>query len=170
MHPPKDVVESYPEEWDNRAYRGQCGYLPHPRPRAGYAAMITDLDRHVGAVLATLEELGLTKDTLVVFTSDNGTTHGSNNDSVFGIGGVDAAFFNSTKNLRGFKGSVYEGGLRVPMIARWPGRITPGTVTNQPTYFPDQFATLSEAIGVETPSGLDGISILPTRRAGGSAL
>lgn len=162
MHPPKDVVESYPEEWDNRAYRGQCGYLPHPRPRAGYAAMITDLDRHVGAVLATLDELGLTKDTLVVFTSDNGTTHGSNNDPVFGIGGVDAAFFNSTKNLRGFKGSVYEGGLRVPMIARWPGRITPGTVTNQPTYFPDQFATLSEAIGVETPSGLDGISILPT--------
>lgn len=162
MHPPKDIVESYPEEWDNRAYRGQCGYLPHPRPRAGYAAMITDLDRHVGAVLATLDELGLTKDTLVIFTSDNGTTHGSKGDPVFGIGGVDSAFFNSTKNLRGFKGSVYEGGLRVPMIARWPGRITPGTVTNQPTYFPDQFATLCEAVGVETPSGLDGISILPT--------
>lgn len=162
MHPPREVVESYPAKWDDRAYRGQCGYLPHPRPRAGYAAMITDLDRHVGAVLATLEDLGLTEDTLVVFTSDNGTTHGSAKDPVFGIGGVDAAFFNSTNGLRGFKGSVYEGGLRVPLIVRWPGRVAPNSVSDQPTYFPDQFSTLCEAVGIDAPAGLDGISILPT--------
>lgn len=162
MHPPRELVESYPEQWDDRAYRGQCGYLPHPRPRAGYAAMITDLDRHVGAVLATLEELGLTENTLVVFTSDNGTTHGSSGDPVLGVGGVDAAFFNSTNGLRGFKGSVYEGGLRVPLIVRWPGRVPPNSVSEQPTYFPDQLATLCEAVGIDVPPGLDGISILPT--------
>ena len=162
MHPPKEVVDSYPAEWDDRAYRGQCGYLPHPRPRAGYAAMITDLDRHVGAVLAALDEAGLTDNTLVVFTSDNGTTHGSAKDPVFGIGGVDAAFFNSTNGLRGFKGSVYEGGIRVPLIVRWPGRVAPGSETSQPTYFPDQFSTLCEAAGLKAPPDLDGISILPT--------
>ena len=94
MHPPKELVESYPEDWDHSAYRGQSGYLPHPRPRADYAAMITDLDEHVGAVMATLQELGLEENTLVIFTSDNGTTHESPSDPVFGIGGVDAAFFN----------------------------------------------------------------------------
>lgn len=162
MQPPPELVASYPESWDDRPYRGQCGYLPHPRPHAGYAAMITDLDRHVGRVLDTLDELGLSEETLVIFTSDNGTTHPSNGDEILGVGGVDAAFFNSTNGLRGFKGSVYEGGLRVPLIARWPGHIEPGTATTFPTYFPDQFPTLCEAIGVPTPNGLDGISILPT--------
>ncbi|MHC5065477.1 MAG: arylsulfatase [Planctomycetota bacterium] len=162
MQPPADLVESYPEDWDDREYRGQCGYLPHPRPRAGYAAMITDLDEHVGAVMAALEEQGLAENTLVIFSSDNGTTHGSNNDPVFGIGGVDAAFFNSTAGLRGFKGSVYEGGLRVPFIARWPGQIEAGSESDQPTYFPDLFATLCEVMGTGVPEHVDGISILPT--------
>jgi arylsulfatase A-like enzyme len=162
MHPPAELVESYPEDWDDRPYRGQAGYLPHPRPRAGYAAMITDLDEHVGAVLAALDEFGLADNTLVIFTSDNGTTHENRNDPVFGVGGVDAAFFNSTNGLRAFKGSVYEGGLRVPLIVRWPGHIEPGTVTAQPTYFPDLFATLCEVIDREIPNTVDGISILPT--------
>lgn len=162
MHPPAELVESYPAAWDDRPYRGQCGYLPHPRPRAGYAAMITDLDEHVGAVLAALARLDLDDDTLVIFTSDNGTTHGSGGDPVFGIGGVDAAFFDSTAGLRGFKGSVYEGGLRVPMIARWPGHIDPGVQSAQPTYFPDMFATLCEVLATDIPDQVDGISILPT--------
>ncbi len=161
MQPPRELVESYPAEWDEREYRGQCGYLPHPRPRAGYAAMITDLDRHVGAVLGLLDELGLADDTLVVFSSDNGTTHPSAGDDVFGVGGVDAAFFASTGGLRGFKGSVYEGGLRVPLIVRWPGRVQAGGVSDQPTYFPDQFPTLCEAVGIPVPDGLDGVSLLP---------
>ncbi|MFT5732409.1 MAG: arylsulfatase A [Planctomycetota bacterium] len=162
MQPPREHVESYPEAWDDRPYRGQCGYTPHPRPRAGYAAMITDLDEHVGTVLARLDALGLTDDTLVIFTSDNGTTHRSGGDPVLGVGGVDADFFNSTRDLRGFKGSVYEGGLRVPMIARWPGRIDAGTSTDQPTYFPDLFPTLCEVMDASKPTDLDGITILPT--------
>ena len=124
--------------------------------------MITSLDQHVGRVMAALEDLGLEENTLVLFTSDNGTTHPSGGDPVFGVGGVDAAFFESTAGLRGFKGSVYEGGLRVPLIARWPGHIEAGAVTDQATYFPDLFATLSELIDVEVPAHVDGISILPT--------
>ena len=123
MHPPKTLVESYPPEWDDRPYRGQCGYLPHPRPRAGYAAMITHLDQHVGAVLDALDEKGVADNTIVVFTTDNGTTHPAAGDPVFGIGGVDADFFNTLDGLRGFKGSVYEGGIRVPCIVRWPGKV-----------------------------------------------
>ncbi len=162
MHPPAELVESYPEEWDDREYRGQCGYLPHPRPRAGYAAMITHLDQHVGRVMAALEEHGLAENTLVIFSSDNGTTHGSANDPVFGIGGVDAAFFDSTAGLRGFKGSVYEGGLRVPFIAHWPGKIAAGSESDWPTYFPDLFASFCEVIAADVPDHVDGISILPT--------
>lgn len=166
LQPPVRLVESYPVEWDTRPYRGQCGYLPHPRPRAAYAAMITSLDEHVGAVLKTLEEQGLTKKTLIVFTSDNGTTHGSPNDPEFGIGGVDAAFFNSTAGLRERKGSLHEGGLRVPCIIRWPGKVKPGSTTDVPSYFPDHFPTLCAAAGVNPPAGLDGASLVPVLTEG----
>ena len=124
--------------------------------------MISDLDEHIGAVLQRLEKHGLTDNTLVVFTSDNGTTHRHNNDPRFGIGGVDADFFDSTAGLRGFKGSVYEGGLRVPLIARWPGKIEPGSTSGFPSYFPDHFPTLCDIAGLDKPANLDGISIAPT--------
>lgn len=166
MQPPPRLVESYPAAWDDRAYRGQCGYLPHPRPRAAYAAMITHLDEHVGKVLDALDRHGLRERTLVVFTSDNGTTHRAS-DSVFGVGGVDAAFFDSTRGLRGYKGSVYEGGLRVPLIVRWPGRIAPGSVSDFPSYFPDHFATLCDALGLEVPGVRDGVSLWPVLTGGG---
>jgi arylsulfatase A-like enzyme len=78
MHPPRESVEKFPEEWDDEAYRGQCAYLPHPRPHAGYAAMISDLDSYVGRVLKKLDNLNLRENTLVIFTSDNGTTHPGN--------------------------------------------------------------------------------------------
>ena len=93
MHPPRESVEQFPVEWDTEVYRGGNGYLPHPRPRAAYAAMITDLDRHVGAVLKELEAQGLDKNTLVVFTSDNGATHEGVKTSPFHIGGADPEFF-----------------------------------------------------------------------------
>ncbi len=143
MHPPTRLVESYPKEWDPEPYRGQCGYLPHPRPRAAYAAMITHLDEHVGRVMKALEEKKLLDNTLIIFTSDNGTTHLNPADKVFGVGGVDAKFFNSTRELRGFKGSTYEGGIRVPMIVRHPANKAPGTVNEQVCYFPDHFSTLA---------------------------
>lgn len=162
MHPPKELVDSYPEAWDDRPYRGQCGYLPHPRPRAAYAAMITHLDQHVGAVLKTLDELKLTDNTVVLFSSDNGTTHASPGDDVFGVGGCDSAFFNSVGDLRGFKGSLHEGGIRVPFIVRWPGRVQAGSISNFPSYFADHFPTLCDVAGLKQPSGLDGISLVPT--------
>ena len=162
MHPPQEWVDRYPREWDQEKgpYRGQNGYLPHPRPRAGYAAMISDLDEHVGTILERLEKHGLTKNTLVIFTSDNGTTH-PGRDPKFHIGGVDAPFFNSTAGLRGYKGSVNEGGIRIPAIACWPGQIQPGTTTSAPSYFPDWFPTLCAVAGTPPPPKLDGTNLLP---------
>jgi len=161
MHPPKESVERFPKEWDTVVYRGGNGYLPHPRPRAAYAAMISDLDGHVGRVLASLERFRLVDRTLVVFTSDNGTTHEGSADSRFHVGGADPVFFNSTAGLRGYKGSVYEGGIRVPLIVRLPGRIAAGTVNATPGYFADWFPTLCEAAGLPAPEGLDGESLWP---------
>lgn len=161
MHPPRDSVERFPEEWDDEAYRGQCGYLPHPRPRAGYAAMISDLDSYVGRVMEALEKAGAAERTLVVFTSDNGTTHPRRDDTHFHVGGVDGGFFNSTAGLRGYKGSVYEGGIRVPMIVRLPSRIEAGAVSDAPSYFADWFPTLCDAAALASLPETDGESIWP---------
>jgi arylsulfatase A-like enzyme len=165
MHPPVKAVEEYPAEWDTEPYRGQCGYLPHPRPRAAYAAMVSELDRHVGAVVAKLRACGILDDTLIVFTSDNGTTHRAK-DPTFGIGGVDAAFFNATGGLRDFKGSVHEGGLRVPMIVRFPSAVKAGAVSDTPGYFADWFPTLCAACGLTPPTGLDGENLWPAITGG----
>jgi arylsulfatase A-like enzyme len=116
LQPPPKLLELFPQDWDQEPYRGEKGYTPHPRPRAAYAALIHDLDRHVGRILKALEETGLADDTLVIFTSDNGAT--------FDVGGVDTNFFNSTAGLRGRKGTVYEGGaprsLDCPLARRHP--------------------------------------------------
>lgn len=166
MHPPREWVEKFPREWDPVPYRGESGYLPHPRPRAGYAAMIALLDDHVGRVLAALDRAGVARHTLVVFSSDNGTTHAGPKGTTFHIGGADPAFFNSTAGLRAFKGSVYEGGIRVPMLARLPGRIPAGTVNPSPGYFADWFPTLCDAAGLARPPALDGESLWPTLTSG----
>ena len=154
---PEDSLAEYLGRWDDPPYRGDRGYQPHPAPRAGYAAMVTRLDRSVGRILDRVEQLGLGADTLVLFTSDNGPTHDK-------VGGSDSGFFASAGSLRGLKGSVYEGGLRVPFIARWPGKIRPGAVTDLPGYFPDLLPTLGELIGdaAGLPTGLDGVSLAPT--------
>ncbi|MDF1800667.1 MAG: arylsulfatase [Planctomycetota bacterium] len=154
MQPPAELVATYPAEWDEAPYLGTRGYTPHPRPRAGYAAMITDLDQHVGDVVRLLEELGLAENTLVIFSSDNGPTHD--------VGGVDTTFFDSAGGLRGRKGSVYEGGLRVPMIASWPGRIEPGSTTDHVSAFQDVLPTLCEVASVTELPPTEGISYLPT--------
>ncbi len=161
LQPDPAGLADYPKDWDERPYRGENGYTPHPRPRAAYAATISALDRHVGRVLDLLDRRGLAERTLLIFTSDNGTTHRAAGNPAFGVGGVDADFFNSTAGLRGFKGSVYEGGLRVPLIVRWPGRVAPGSTSAFPSYFPDFFPTLCEAAGLPVPRGLDGVNLLP---------
>jgi arylsulfatase A-like enzyme len=166
MHPPVETLERFPKEWDTKEYRGGNGYLPHPRPRAAYAAMIYDLDRHVGRVLDALDRHGLSDKTLVIFSSDNGATHAGNNEPDFHVGGADPRFFQSTAGLRGFKGSLYEGGIRVPMIARFPGVIPPGSVESTPSYFADWFPTLCDASGIvnqnlSQSTSADGVSLWP---------
>jgi arylsulfatase A len=131
------------------------GYTPHFTPRAAYSAMITRMDTYIGRVLDLVEELGLTQDTIVVFTSDNGTTHLKLE--------VDYDFFESVGNLRGLKGSLYEGGIRVPLIAKWPEKIKAGSVTNRMTGFEDWMVTLHDLTGAEKPltSKHDGYNLAP---------
>ncbi|QDU37011.1 Arylsulfatase precursor [Maioricimonas rarisocia] len=152
---PEDDVAAYRGEWEETPYEGRS-YLPHPTPKAAYAAMITFMDRQVGRILESLDELGVAENTLVVFTSDNGTTMLKPQ--------VDYEFFESVGPLRGLKGSVYEGGLRVPLIARWPGKIPAGTVSDHQAVHYDVLATLAEVAGAEVPAGTDGISFLPELR------
>ncbi len=162
LQPPQEWLDAYPAEWDQQhgAYRGENGYLPHPRPRAAYAAMISDLDEHVGKVIERLERHGLTKNTIVIFTSDNGPTHGGR-DKRFHVGGAACTFFGSTGGLRGYKGSCYEGGLRVPCIVRWPGHTAAESETDLPSYFPDWFPTLTNIAGGSLPAKqqLDGVDL-----------
>jgi arylsulfatase len=153
---PDEALADYKGKWDDPPYDGKKGYLPHPTPRAAYAAMVTRLDRSVCRILDLLKELGLDEQTLVLFSSDNGP-------AADGGGGSDSAFFESAGPFRGLKGSVYEGGMRVPLIARWPGTIKPGSVSDLPCYFPDVLPTLLTVAGAsDVLKGIDGISYLPT--------
>jgi arylsulfatase A-like enzyme len=126
---------------------------PWPQTEKNKAAMITRLDRDVGLLLNKLKELGIEDDTIVVFTSDNGPHK---------EGGVDPAFFRSSGPLRGIKRDLYEGGIRVPFIVRWPGHIKPGTVNDQPFAFWDFLPTAAEIAQAKLPGRIDGISMLPT--------
>lgn len=153
LQAPEEEVAKYRGLWPEQPYQGRS-YLPNPTPRATYAAMISFMDKQVGRLLDLLEELGLAENTLVFFTSDNGTTHLKEQ--------VDYEFFESVGRLRGLKGSVYEGGIRVPMVVWWPGRIQPGTETNHVAAHYDVMPTVMEIVGGEVPVGIDGISFLPT--------
>ena len=154
---PEDSLAEYRGQWDDPAYEGGRGYLPHPAPRAAYAAMVTRMDREVGRMLDLVKELGLDERTIFVFTSDNGPTYDR-------LGGSDSEFFQSAGSLRGLKGSVYEGGIRVPMIVRWPGHVPAGVVSDLPCAFYDWMPTLMALIGhpESTPAVGDGISFAPT--------
>ena len=125
---------------------------PWPQVEKNHAAMITRLDDGVGRVLDRLKALGLEEDTVVFFTSDNGPHK---------EGGADPAFFRSAGPLRGFKRALYDGGIRVPMIVRWPGRVEDGSVSDAVWAFWDVLPTLAEIAGQTAPSGIDGVSMLP---------
>jgi len=149
---PQDSLAEYKGKWPDPPYTGDKGYFPHPNPRACYAGMVTRMDRDVGRIISLLKDLALEDNTLVIFTSDNGPTFN---------GGSDSAFFESAKPLRGLKGSVYEGGIRVPYIARWPGRIRAGSTSDHISAFWDFLPTCCELIGEDPPADIDGISMLP---------
>lgn len=150
---PEESVDAYEGEFEEEPYLGDRSYLPHRRPLSAYAAMISRMDAQIGEIVDLIDELGLGDNTLIMFTSDNGTTY---------TGGVDAAFFESTAGLRGLKGSVYEGGIRVPLIARWPGRIAAGTVSDHVSAFWDMVPTFAELTGATHPDDIDGVSMVPT--------
>ena len=143
MQPKAVDLKPYDLRFDETPYVGGKGYLPHPTPRAAYAAMITRLDAEVGALRAELERHGLAQNTLIVVTSDNGPTHD--------VGGVDTGFFDSTAGLRGRKGSVWEGGIRVPGIAWWPRHVRAGETTAVPAWSVDLRATFASLAGAATP-------------------
>lgn len=155
---PEKWVTHYREKFGEESpYLGNIGYFPHPSPRAGYAAMISYLDENVGKLVDHLKEIGAYENTLIVFTSDNGVTYS---------GGTDGPYFNSSgpfgeERGRG-KGFVYEGGIRVPMIASWPNRIQAGSRSNHISAQYDMVATLGDLTGYEVPIDQDGISFLPS--------
>jgi arylsulfatase A-like enzyme len=148
LQAPPEWIEKFPKEWDPKPYLGANGYLPNPRPRATYAAMIAYLDWSVGQLRETLEREGIADRTLIVFTSDNGATFN---------GGVDTEFFNSNGGLRGKKMSLYEGGIREPFIAWCPSLVPSGKTINEPFVAYDTLASLSELCGTKPPRN-DGIS------------
>jgi arylsulfatase A len=128
-------------------------YGSQPEAHAAFAAMVTELDDYVGEIMATLKELGLEKNTIVIFASDNGPHL---------EGGADPDYFNSNGELRGYKRDLYEGGIRTPMLVKWPGKVKAGTVDDHISAFWDILPTLAEISGAKTPSGIDGISLLPS--------
>ncbi len=126
---------------------------PWPQVEKNKAAMITRLDADVGRLMAKLTDLKIDGDTVVIFTSDNGPHK---------EGGVDPKFFQSSGPLRGIKRDLYEGGIRVPLIVRWPGKIQPGQTNALPWAFWDFLPTAAEIAGARVPEKIDGISMLPT--------
>ncbi|MGI9443267.1 MAG: arylsulfatase, partial [Rubripirellula sp.] len=149
MHVPEDDHAPFREKWPQ--FDSKIGKYQGPlvvNPIAAFAGMVTRMDRHVGQLLDLLKELDIDDNTIVSFTSDNGPHM---------EGGHDPKFFDSNGSLRGHKRDLYEGGIRVPFVARWPGKIKPGTVCNIPVAMWDVMPTCMEIAGVGAPKGIDGI-------------
>jgi arylsulfatase len=149
---PDESAAEYEGQFADTPYPGDRGYLPHRTPRAAYAGMITRMDEGIGAILRALEEAGVAENTVVIFTSDNGPTFN---------GGTDSEFFDSTGGLRGLKTMLYEGGIRVPLIVRWPARVDPGAVSDHVSAFWDFMPTLADIAGATRPLETDGLSMVP---------
>ena len=130
----------------------RTGYRSQPSPKAAFAAMVTRMDRDIGRLMATLHKAGLDRNTLVLFTSDNGPHR---------EGGADPEFFDSNGPLRGIKRDLYEGGIRVPMIAWAPGRVPAGRASDHVWTHWDLLPTLADLAGATAPTGLDGLSMRP---------
>lgn len=150
---PDDSLNEYKGKFEETPFAGAGNYGPQEYPRAAYCAMVSRLDRDIGRILTLLKKLEIDDNTLVMFASDNGPHR---------EGGNDPEFFDSNGPLRGIKRDVYEGGIRTPLIARWPGRIRAGSVNHHISAFWDLFPTFTELGQAQTPPGLDGISMVPT--------
>lgn len=163
---PESYMEKYRDKFlPEKEYKGvddgknlKLGpYGSQPESHAAFAAMINYLDDQVGEIITKVKELGLEDNTIIMFTSDNGPHM---------EGGADPDYFDSNGILKGYKRDLYEGGIRVPMIAWWPGKIKEGSQTDHVSAFWDVFPTVADLIGVDTPDNIDGISFLPTLMGG----
>jgi len=152
--PDDEIIQQYRGRFPEKPYvsRGEQDYASSETPLASYAAMVSRLDRDVGRVIDLLQELGIDENTIIFFTSDNGPHH---------EGGNNPEFFNSNGPLRGIKRAMYEGGIRVPMVVRWPGKIEPGTQSDQVWAFWDFLPTAADLAGATAPENIDGISMVP---------
>ncbi len=132
---------------------GEFANREWPQVERGFARMVQLADLTVGRILDKVKELGLDENTLIVFSSDNGP---------YGGGGHNHEFFDSNGELRGYKRDLYEGGIRVPFLARWPGKIKPASTSPHVSAMWDLYPTFCELTGAKTPAGLDGISFAAT--------
>jgi arylsulfatase len=158
LQAPKDYVDRYREIFgEEEPYTGDDSYFPNRYPKATYAAMISYLDDQLGEIIALLKEKGIYENTVIIFSSDNGPTY---------LGGVDFNYFESSKPFsNGYgrtKGFVYEGGIRIPLIASWPNHIKPNTKSNHISAFYDLMPTICDIAGIESPDSIDGISFKST--------
>jgi arylsulfatase A-like enzyme len=136
---------------DGNSYKNG-GYGSQKEPHTAFAAMINLLDNQVGEIRKKVEELGIAENTIIIFTSDNGPHK---------EGGADPDYFNSNADLKGYKRDLYEGGIRVPMIAYWPEKIKANSTSNHISAFWDFLPTICEIAQIKTPKKIDGISFLP---------
>ena len=158
--PNDSIFQYYKGKFAEKPYQGadygtgatSGGYASQPYPHATFAAMVTRLDLYVGQIMAKLKEKGLDQNTLVIFSSDNGPHL---------EGGADPEFFNSGGGFRGFKRDLYEGGIREPFVARWPGKIKPGTQNAYVGAFWDLLPTFADVAGVKNLPHTDGLSFVP---------
>lgn len=159
MHAPPELHAKWRQklpQFDSKVGKYRAGDEDCPdvqNPIAGFGAMMENLDNEVGLILTLLKTLKIDEDTIVMFSSDNGAHK---------EGGHDPMFWNSTGGLRGFKRDMHEGGIRAPLLARWPGTISPGTTSDHISSFQDILPTMAELTKQPTPSPCDGISMLPT--------
>ncbi|APZ96561.1 arylsulfatase [Fuerstiella marisgermanici] len=160
MHAPEEYVKPWREKFPQ--FEDKIGKYSGPEvrnPVAAFAGMMTLMDEGVGDLMALLSELNIDDNTIVLFSSDNGPHK---------EGGHDPEFFNSNGPLKGHKRDLYEGGIRAPLIARWPGNIEPGTTSALISAHWDMLPTFCELAGVDIPAGLDGISMVSELTGEGS--
>lgn len=160
--PDDSIFESYKGKFVETPYKGRDygpgatdhGYASQQYPHAAFAAMVTRLDLYLGQIMARLKQRGLDKNTIIVFTSDNGPHI---------EGGADPAFFKSSGPFRGVKRDLFEGGIREPFVASWPGKIKAGTTSEQVGSFWDLLPTFVTLAGAQStiPPNIDGISLVP---------
>jgi len=161
LMPQEDIDVFKGEFLPEKSYQGVDGgedyrtgpYGSQEHCHATFVAMVTKLDEQVGEIVALLEELDITDNTLIIFTSDNGPHK---------EGGADPDYFDSNGIYKGYKRDLYEGGIHVPMIAKWPGQVETGTESEHISAFWDVMPTLADLAGVSISEKLDGISFLPT--------